>query len=206
MAGVSRFSENFEHTRLDSTSSNMADAHYPAQKPQKLCPSPLCNAGKTMRSLMMKPYHGLCAITHSYKQHLNIMLNTNLNTSSKSPELLKGHDNVEAGSTAYGLRPASEEELRHQRERIHIDYVFGLGPDAYNITDTTTINNTTTTTTKKAAMPDLKYRTFDVRACWIQAYTSDTSSEIENINNTYNDYLYSISENSMITTIPEEDY
>jgi hypothetical protein len=203
MARVSRFSEKFEHTRFDSTSSNMADAHYQAQKPQKPCPSSLCNAGNTMKSLMMKPYHGLSAITHSYKQHLNIMLNTNLNTSSKSPEL-KGHDDVEAGSTAYGLRPASDEELRRQRERNHIDYVFGLGPDTYNITATTISN--TTTTTKKATMPDFEYRTLDVRACWNQAYASDTSSEIENINNTYNDFLYSIGDNSMITTVLEEAY
>lgn len=197
MARVSRFSENFEHVRFDSTS-NMADAHIPAQKPpQKPCQT--FNAGKTMKLLMMKPFHGLCAITNTYKQHLNIMLNTNLRTSSSSSSTKKqskGHDVVEAGSTAYGLPPASEEELRRERERNHVDYVFGLGPDTCTINNTTAaitaINTNTNINTKKATtMPDLEFRTFDVRACWNQAYTSDTSSEIENINNAHNDYFNS---------------
>lgn len=218
MARVSNFFENFEYTRPDSilnmydnTITTTADAHPAQTTPQKPCPTQTKTAGKsnTMKSLMMKPFHGLCAVATSYKQHLTTMVNTNLNTTeTKVPE----HDNVEAGSTAYGLRPASDEELRRQSEKNHIDYVFGLGPDACTINNSatkTTVAYTTSTSTSTAkntaVVADLKPQTLDVRTCWNQAYLSDTSSEIENINNACDELdFWSIGYNPVLTPILED--
>ncbi|CRG90846.1 hypothetical protein PISL3812_07892 [Talaromyces islandicus] len=205
MVRAARFSENFEYTTFESTSNILynekADVH-PAAKPRQACLT-----GKTMKSLIMAPYHGLCALTNCYKQHLSIMFHTNRNcnntttTTSSTEKLVRGYDNVEAGSTAYGLQPASDEELRRQSKRSHVDYVFGLGPDAYSINNTATTTTTTriskakrstATNTKSATTADIKPRTPDARTCWNQVYLSDTASEIANINTEYHNYLFSL--------------
>lgn len=166
MARVSRFRE------LDIF--NSADVH-PAQT-SKPCEQVYPKAGKTLKSVMKKPFHGLCTITRCYMQHLNLMAST-----STTSEQSQNPDVVEAGSTACDLESVYNKKVLDGQ----LNYVFGVQPDTsmYSTASTKTENLTpppppptrVITPTDQAR----EITTLDVREIFNKAYTCTILPEIK---------------------------